>query len=93
VAALRMPTGELVANGAFMTAALIAWSLRSWLSLLALPAETLRWEWKRFRHAFVYVAVKVVTGARSVVARVSESHRFTSEMLAASTRLDALGFR
>jgi len=93
VAALRMPTGELVANGAFMTAALIAWSLRSWLSLLALPAETLRWEWKRFRHAFVYLAAKVVTGARSVVARVSESHRFTSEMLAASTRLDALGFR
>lgn len=93
IAAMRMPTGELVANGAFMMAALIAWNLRSWLSLLALPAESLHWEWKRFRQAFVYVAAKIVTGARVAVARLAVSHRFTPQMLAACGRLDAIAFR
>jgi len=92
LAALTMPTGELLANGAFMLAAVIAWSLRSWLSLLVLPAESLRWEWKRFRHAFVYVSSKVVAGARGVTVRIAASHRFTSQMLAGSERLDALAF-
>jgi hypothetical protein len=91
IAAMRMPTGELVANGAFMTAALIAWSLKSWLTLLALPAEALGWEWKRFRQSFVHVAAKITMQARHVVARLASSHRFTTQMLAASQRLDALG--
>ena len=93
LAALRMPTGELLANAAFMLAALIAWNLRAWLSLLALPAESLHWEWKRFRHAFVYVASKIVTRARTSVAQLASSHRFTPQLLAASQRLDALVFR
>ena len=93
LAALRMPTGELLANAAFMLAALIAWNLKAWLSLLALPAESLRWEWKRFRHAFVYVASKIVTRARTSVAQLASSHRFTPQLLTASQRLDALVFR
>lgn len=92
LAALRMPTGELVSNGAFMLAAVIAWSLRSWLSLLALPPESLHWEWKRFRHAFVYVACKVVTGARQATARLAAAHRFTPQMLEAARRIDTLAF-
>lgn len=90
LAALSMPTGELLANAAFMLAALIAWSLRAWLSLLALPIESLRWEWKRFRHAFLYVAAKVTLTARAVVVKLASSHRFTPDMLAASRRLDAI---
>lgn len=93
IAAMRMPTGELVANGAFMTAALIAWSLKSWLTLLALPVEALAWEWKRFRQSFVHVAAKIIAQSRQVVARLAVSHRFTGQMLAASDRLDALAFR
>jgi len=92
IAAMRMPTGELVANGAFMTAAAIAWSLKSWLTLLALPVEALGWEWKRFRQSFVHVAAKITRQARQVVARLASSHRFTTQMLAASERLDALVF-
>ncbi|MBI3447310.1 MAG: transposase [Acidobacteria bacterium] len=42
IAAMRMPSGELMANGAFMTAALIAWGLKSWLMILALPEEICR---------------------------------------------------
>ena len=42
IAALRMPTGELLANWAFLLAGQLAWCLRAWLSLLALPKETTR---------------------------------------------------
>lgn len=90
LAALKMPTGELLANAAFMVAALIAWNLRAWLSLLALPAESLHWEWKRFRHAFLYVASKVVRTARTAVVQLAASHRFTPDLLAAARRLDAI---
>jgi hypothetical protein len=88
----RMPTGTLLANGAFLLAAQVAWCLKSWLSLVALPAETLRWEWKRFRHAFVYVAARVVTLARDVVVRVHDSHRWCDVMLRAHERLRAHAF-
>ena len=87
---LRMPTGELRANGAYMLAAQIAWNLRAWLSLLALPEQTLRWEWKWFRHAFVYVAARVVEHAGRVVVRLSRSHRWLAELLAAHDRLRSL---
>ena len=93
MATMKMPTGELVANAAFLMAGQLAWNLRAWLSLLALPEESLRWEWKRFRHAFVYVAARVVRKARRVCVRITASHRFAAQFLAASERLDALVFR
>ncbi len=93
ISAMAMPTGELLANAAFLMAGQLAWNLRAWLSLLALPEESLHWEWKRFRHAFVYVAARVVHRARRVRVRISSSHRFADIFLAASRRLDALVFR
>ena len=93
IAAMRMPTGELLANGAFLMAGQLAWCLRSWLSLLALPKQTLRWEWKWFRQAFVYVAAKITqTGRRSVV-YLAEGHRFIEHLLIASQRLQSYTFR
>jgi hypothetical protein len=93
IAAMKMPTGELRANAVFLMAGQLAWNLRAWLSLLALPRESLHWEWKRFRHAFVYVAAQVGTRARSALATISASHRFAAAMLQASQRLEALVFR
>lgn len=87
---LRMPTGELLANGVFMLAAQIAWNLRAWLSLLALPEATLRWEWKWFRHAFVHVGARVVEHAGRVVVRLTRSHRWLAEILGAQDRLRRL---
>jgi hypothetical protein len=92
IAAMRMPTGELLANAAFMLAAELAWNLRAWLSLLALPKATGTWEWKRFRHAFVYVSAKVVRSARGAVARIGASHRFAGELLDAVPRVRQYGF-
>ncbi len=68
IAALRRPTGELLANSAFLLAGQLACCLRSWLSLLALPKHTIRWEWKWFRQAFVYVAARITSSARRAVA-------------------------
>ena len=93
ISALRMPTGELLANGAFLMCGQLAWCLRSWLSSLALPKETLRWEWSWFRHAFVYVAAKVTQSAREVHVYLTRSHRFIEHMLIASQRLEAFVFR
>jgi hypothetical protein len=93
IAALRMPTGELLANGAFLMMGQLAWCLRTWLSLLALPAETVRWEWKWFRQAFVHVAAKITHGARRAVVYLAGSHRFVQHLLIAAERLRSFVFR
>ncbi len=93
IAALRMPTGGLLANNAFMLMGQLAWSLRSWLSLLALPRETLRWEWSWFRHAFVYIAARITQHARRSVVYVTSSHRFVDHLIVASERLRCFEFR
>ena len=93
IAALRMPTGELLANGAFLMAGQLAWCLRSWLSLLALPTQTLRWEWKWFRQAFVYVGAKITQTGRRCVVYLAEGHRFIEDLLIASQRLQSYTFR
>ena len=92
IAAMRMPTGELLANAAFLMAGQLAWCLRAWLSQLALPKETIRWEWKWFRQAFVYIAAKITHGARRANVSLSGSHRFVEHLLIASQRLQSLAF-
>jgi len=93
IAALRMPTGELLANSAFLMAGQLAWCLRSWLSLLALPSETIRWEWKWFRQAFVYIAAKITHSARRAKVYLSGSHRFVEHLSIAAQRLQSFAFR
>lgn len=93
LAAMRMPTGELLANGAFLMMGQLAWCLRAWLSLLALPRSTLRWQWPWFRHAFVYVAATISRHARHALVRLTRSHRFVKHLLIASQRLRCLEFR
>jgi hypothetical protein len=87
LAGLRMPTGELMSNAAFLRCARLAHNLKSWLAQLVLPRETLRWEWKRFRHAFVYVAATVIHRARQVWVRLAASHRYHKDLVSALTRL------
>ena len=87
VAALRMPTGGMLSNAAFMTCARLAHNLKPWLAQLALPLETMRWEWKRFRRAFVYCAARVVHSARQVHVRFADSHRFAETLLVAHQRI------
>jgi len=93
IAAMRMPTGELLANSAFLMAGQLAWCLRSWLSALALPKETIRWEWKWFRQAFVYVAAKITHSARRAKVYLAGSHRFAAHLVIASQRLQTFAFQ
>jgi len=87
IAAMRMPTGELLSNAAYLTCARLAHNLKSWVSQLLLPAEVVRWGWKRFRNAYVIVAARIILHARQVHLRMAESHRFVEEILEAHARL------
>src|SRR3990172_6787030 len=64
-----------------------AWIGGKWIAQLALPPEVVRWEWKRFRRHFVYLAAKVVRLGRRVVVRLAGSHRDLPTILAAHARL------
>jgi hypothetical protein len=92
IAALRMPTGELLANAAFLMAGQLAWCLRAWLSLLALPRETRRWEWMWFRQAFVYVAARITRTGRRAKVYLAGCHRFVDHLIIASQRLQCFTF-
>lgn len=87
LAGFRMPTGELLSNAAFLRCARLAHNLKSWLAQLVLPRETARWEWKRFRHAFVYVAATVIHRARQVWVRLAACHRYHADLVTALVRL------
>lgn len=88
VAGMRMPTGGLLSNAAFLSCARLAHNLKPWLAQLALPIETMRWEWKRFRRAFVYFVARVVHTARQVHVRIASSHRFADAIAYAHERLE-----
>jgi len=64
---------------AWLEIARLAWNLGKWVAQLSLPAEVVRWEWKRFRQAFVVVPAQVLRRAAQIWLRVSGSHRFARE--------------
>lgn len=87
LAAWRMPVAEFDGNSAWLEIARLAWNIGKWIALLTLPPETSRWEWKRFRLAFIYVAAHVLRRSRQVTLRISASHRFHRAFLHALERL------
>ena len=87
IAGWRMPVAEFMGNSAWLQIARLAWNLGKWIAQLALPAEVMRWEWKRFRRHFVYIAAKVLKMGRRLVVRLAGSHRFLPDILAAHARL------
>lgn len=87
IAGWRMPVAEFMGNSAWLEIARLAWNLGKWIAQLALPAEVVRWEWKRFRRHFVYIAAKVLKLGRSVVVRLAGSHRYLPDILTAHARL------
>jgi hypothetical protein len=87
IAGWRMPVAEFMGNSAWLEIARLAWNLGKWIAQIALPSEVVRWEWKRFRRHFVYIAAKVLKLGRSWVVRLAGSHRFLPDILAAQARL------
>jgi len=87
IAGWRMPVAEFMGNSAWLEIARLAWNLGKWIAQLALPTEVVRWEWKRFRRHFVYIAAKVLKTGRRFVVRLAGSHRFLPDILTAHARL------
>jgi Transposase DDE domain group 1 len=87
IAGWRMPVAEFMGNSAWLQIARLAWNLGKWIAQLALPAEVVRWEWKRFRRHFVYIAAKVLKKGRRLIVQLTDSHRYLPEILAAHARL------
>lgn len=87
LAAWRMPVAGFVGNSVWLEIARLAWNLGKWLAQLVLPDEVVRWEWKRFRQAWVYIAAQVIRQSRQIRLRISASHRFASDLLTALTAL------
>lgn len=80
IAAMHMPTGNFLANSAFLVCSRIAHNMKAWLAMLSLPDEVMRWEWKRFRKAFVFLAARVVNRGGQVIVRFADSHRFANHV-------------
>ena len=87
IAGWRMPVAEFRGNSAWLQIARLAWNLGKWIAQIALPSEVVRWEWKRFRRHFVYIAAKVLKTGRRWVVRLAGSHRFLPDILTAHARL------
>jgi len=87
VALWRMPVAEFEGNCAWLEIGRLAWNLGKWIAQLALPPDVVRWEWKRYRHAFVYVAAEVVHRSRQRWLRFSPAHRFLPTLVAAHAQL------
>lgn len=83
LAAWRMPVAEFDGNSAWLEIARLAWNLGKWIAQLALPDEVVRWEWKRFRQAYVYAAAQVVRSSRQTIIRLSAAHRWYESLVAA----------
>ena len=87
VALWRMPVAEFDGNRAWLEIGRLAWNLGKWIAQLALPAEVVRWEWKRYRRAFVHVAAEVVHRSRQRWLRFSPAHRFLDLLVRAHVQL------
>ena len=87
IAGWRMPVAEFLGNSSWLQIARLAWNLGKWIAQIALPSEVVRWEWKRFRRHFVYIAAKVLKTGRHLVVRLAGSHRFLPDILTAHARL------
>ena len=87
IAAWRLPVAQFAGNAAWLEIARLAWNLGKWIAQLALPEEVVRWEWKRFRQAFVFVAAKVIRSGRRILLRFFGSHRHVGTLVAAHQKL------
>ena len=71
--ALRMPTGDLVSNWAYMVMASLAWTLKAWFALMtkrgAQRDELLAMEFKRFLNWIVRIPCQIVRTGRRIVYR------------------------
>ena len=99
VHAMRMPTGDLTSNWAYMVMASLAWTLKAWFALL-LPDKgrwaekykrekttVLRMEFKTFLNAFVRVPCQIVRTGRRLLFRLLSWNPWQHVLLRVTDRL------
>jgi len=83
--AMRMPSGTLISNWAYMVIASLAWNLKIWYALHVPPKkesqQLLKMEFKRFIHAIVFVTAQIITTARKLVYRFLSWNDWTAVFL------------
>lgn len=87
IAVWRLPVAEFAGNSAWLEIGRLAWNIGKWIAQLALPEEVVRWEWKRYRDAFVDVPAQVLKAGRQIWVRISASCRFHQTLFAAHQKL------
>ena len=87
VALWGMPVAEFDGNSSWLEIGRLAWNLGKWIAQLTLPLEVVRWEWKRFRRSFVYIATEVIYRSRQRWLQFSPAHRFTGLLIDAHVQL------
>jgi hypothetical protein len=65
------PVREFDGNAAWLEMARLAWNLMKAVAILGLPAEAVRWEWKRIRRTVLHIAATVTHRSRQTWVRVS----------------------
>lgn len=72
--AMRMPSGDLNSNGAYMVMAALAWNLKAWYGIL-MPdrrtgAQVVRMEFARFLNGFMALPAQVLKQSRQIKVRL-----------------------
>ena len=94
--ALRMPTGELVSNWAYMVMASLAWTLKAWFALQARGrkerGELLKMEFRRFLRQIVRIPCQIIRTGRRIVFRILGYNEWTRTFLSTHGRIRELCF-
>ncbi len=72
--AMRMPSGDLHSNGAYMVMAALAWNLKAWYGILMpnkkIGTQVVRMEFARFLNGFMALPAQVLNQARQIKLRI-----------------------
>jgi hypothetical protein len=72
--AMRMPSGDLHSNGAYMVMAALAWNLKAWYGILMPDRKTgasvIRMEFARFLNGFMALPAQVLNQSRQIKVRI-----------------------
>jgi len=94
--ALRMPSGDLYGNGAYMAMAALAWNLKAWYGL-PMPdrgtgAEGVRMELARFLNGFMALPAQVLRQARRICLRLLAGTPYAEAFLEMFARIRTTRF-
>jgi hypothetical protein len=86
----NLPSADFAINEAWLTVALIAHDLLSWTRLVALDGDLARAEPKRLRYCVLHTAGVIVRSGRRIRLRLAAGWPWSSELVAAFQRVQAL---